>query len=528
MASLRYSQIRVHPEGTINYIANAEKMLSPKSHDVHNVLSYMGDEGSVERVYSYSQHCSTNPELAAAQIELCRMQYYESKSGGVQGLRQGQNELLGLHFFISYTEADNPSEETMNAITAAFLGHKLLRDFQAFAANHFDKSHRHTHIFVSQFSTHGTPKKMCMRLNTYNSLRKHLNRLCVSHNLSIIDLPALRHNDPGYSAWVDNVIADGKVTIHPESNEHRGVRHQKISTQELYYKWMNEKEENMRLEERRLTTAQLKSKRAQERYYWSIDGKPKTKPYPISDSTPKKYYAVTRYDKTGRKRTLVELICILIITIYRSEMQKHAPPTTMTGQVIQARVDRNVQAMVDSMRLYREMHLETPDDVAARLSDTGKQMNGIKTEKARLASCVRYQEDIISSWEQYQQTKDAVEGASHPDSDELAKYKAAYAVLARNQILTAEVFEQLKTKHEFQIKKIGDYEKRLATLNRQYRGLKKLQALITHGDRIAEQSYLYKPNVTLDDYLKVVEQKKRIASEALTKINYEEKLSRED
>lgn len=528
MASLRYSQIRVHPEGTINYIANAEKMLSRKSHDIHNVLSYMGDEGSIERVYSFARHCSTNPELAAVQMEMYRTLYYNSKTGGVQGLREGQTELLGLHFFLSFTEEDDPSEETMNIITEGFSKHPLLCDFAMYAARHYDKAHKHIHIFISQYSAVGKPRKICMRYKDFNDLRKYVNHLCVDHGLSIIDLPTLRYSDPEYSAWIDGVIAAGKITIHPESKKHRGSKHQTISTQELYYKWMKEKEENMRLEESRLTAAQLKSKKAKERYYWSIDGNPKTKPYPISDAHRKRYYAVTQYDKTGRKRTLVELICILIITIYRSEMQKHAPPTTMTGHVIHARVDRNVQAMVDSMRLSREMNINTPEDVSARITDTGKQMNGLKKEKARLEASVGYHENIISAWEQYQQTKDAVEGASHPDPDELAKYKAAYAVLARNQILTVEAFEQLKTKHEFQIKKIGDYEKQLATLNRQYRGLKKLQALITHGDRIAEQSYLYNPNVTLDDYLKVVEQKKRIASEALTKINYEEKLSRED
>ena len=155
MASLRYSQIRVHPEGTINYIANQEKMISPQSHDVHNVLSYMGEPEGIERVYSFSRNCSTNPVVAATQIELCRMRYYESKSGGIQGLQAGRNELLGLHFFISYSEDDRPSEHTMNAITTAFLDHPLLQNFPAFAANHFDKSHRHTHIFISQYSACG-------------------------------------------------------------------------------------------------------------------------------------------------------------------------------------------------------------------------------------------------------------------------------------------------------------------------------------------------------------------------------------
>ena len=76
-------------------------MLSPESHDIHNVLAYMGEPESVVRVYSFARHCSTNPDLAAKQMELCRTRYYESKTGGIQGLKADQPELLGLHFFLA-------------------------------------------------------------------------------------------------------------------------------------------------------------------------------------------------------------------------------------------------------------------------------------------------------------------------------------------------------------------------------------------------------------------------------------------
>ena len=70
--------------------------------------------------------------------------------------------------------------------------------------------------------------------------------------------------------------------------------------------------------------------------------------------------------------------------------------------------------------------------------------------------------------------------------------------MVRNQVLTDDAFKELQYRHQFRKKKISDYEKRLITLKRQYRGLKKLQALISNADRIAEQSYRYHPKVTLD------------------------------
>ena len=142
---------------------------------------------------------------------------------------------------------------------------------------------------------------------------------------------------------------------------------------------------------------------------------------------------------------------------------------------------------MDSIRLSREMHINTPEDVALRLSDVGRQMNGLKAEVRRLEASV--------------QNSDPREGES---------------------------LEQLQARQQFQIKKLADYERRMTELRRQYRGLNKLQALITHGDRIAEQSYLYRPNVSLDDYINLTEQKKRIASEALSKAKSTEKLSKEE
>lgn len=453
MASLRYSQIRATPGGCLNYIDNKEKMLSPGVHNIHNVLAYMGAEESVERVYACARHCSTNPTLAAAQMELFRTRYYESKQGGVQGLQEGRAELLGLHMFLSYTETDQPSEETMNAITEALAQHPLLQDFPVFSANHFDKSHRHTHIYISQYSAAGTPRKLCMRRRDYDDLRKYINRLCVHHNLSIIDLPSLRHGDPQYSAWIDGVIAAGKVIVHPESEEHKGSRHQKVSTKKIYYKCLRAQKEFNAKEEARLTAAQLSAKKAEETYYWRFDSEPRKKLYLISNDPKKRYYAVRRYDEQGRQRTLVELICMLIIVIYRNEMARRVPPSSPAYLIIRARVDKNVQCMMDCIRTSREMHAATPAEVAERLADTGTQMNALRQEQKRL--------EALPQEEQTQ--------------------------------------EQLR----FHQQKILDYERRLKELRRRYRGLKRLQALISNPERIVEHSYHYQPTVSLDDHIRL-------------------------
>ena len=459
MAVLQYHQIRKLPSKTINYIANGDKMVSPLYHDVHTILSCLSEPTGIERVFPLTRHCSPNPTLAAAQMDLYCAKYRESKYGdNVPGLKKGSPELLGLHFIISYTTEDNPSEEVMNAITTALAEHPRLRDFPMYSANHFNTDHKHTHVYLCQYCATGSPRKLCLRYQDFYALRKHLNRLCVQHRLSIIDLSALRYNDPQYAAWIDGVIAEGQITVHRESDEHKRSPHQKSLPRSTYYKWMVAQEDALRLAESRLTANQLNAKKVMQTYFWNFQDSPKHQAYYISNDPKKRYYAVRRYDEYGRKRTLVELICMLVIIIYKNEMARRAPPSSPVCHIIQARVDKNIQAMVDCIAIAREMHTATPEDVATQLRNTWQQIEALTQETRRLEALI-------------------------PD-------------------------DQSPEQFQFRQRKIQDYTQRLRNLQRQYRGLKRLQALIAHPERIAAHSYHYQPVITLDDQIRSARQKK--------------------
>lgn len=511
MATLRYSQIRAHPDGTINYIANKDKMISAKVHDVHNVLSYMGEPESSERVYSFARHCSTNPALAARQMELYRARYYEAKQGGVQGLADGKEELLGLHFFMSYTEDDDPSEETMNEITAKLAEHPLLKDFPVFGANHFDKKHKHTHFYASQYSAEGKPHKMCMRTKDYNDLRKYANHLCVEHGLSIIDIETLRYKDPEYSAWIDGVMASGKVKVHPEREEHKGAKRQKASTRQIYYKWLKDTEEFNLEQERLLTKEQLNKKKGKEQFFWTVEPEDKpAKVYPVAGKKGK-YYTIRRYDENGRERTVAELVVMLVVLIYQNEMQRRRPVYEWGNEPIKAFRDYEMENAMSRLRTARELNIERPADIPDRIADIGKQMNALKREKARHEASIKKHEEIISAWEAYQRVRPAVEGVCEPEPADLDEYKKAYAVLVRNQILTAEAFQELHTRYLFEKRKIGDYEKRLPELKRQYRDLMKLDAIASRPASIIDDIYRnsrasQRKDVPLDDIIKASEE----------------------
>jgi hypothetical protein len=520
VASLRYSQIRAHPDGTIHYISNQEKMLSARVHDVGNVLNYMGEAESAERVYAFARNCSANPVLAAKQMELYRARYYQSSNRSAK-----ENELLGLHFFLSYTEEDDPSEETMNYITAKLAEHPLLKDFPMFGANHFDKAHKHSHFYISQYSAEGKPRKMCMRYDDYNDLRKYANRLCVEQGLSIIDLAALRHNDPEYSAWIDGVIAEGKVAVHPEREEHKGANRQKATTRQIYYGHMKMQAEFNAEQERLMTAEQLSKNRAKQMYFWNFCKPDEPPRYYPAFGHKNKYYCVGRYDEHGMKRTLLELVVMLAIVIYRNETnyaEKNNPPV---AAVIHARVDHRIQGMMDCVRTAREMHIENPEELPARIADCGRQMNALKQEKARHENSIKRQEEILSAWETYRRIRPLVEGVDAPEPAHQEAYKRAYAILAKNQILTEDAFAELRSRYLFEKRKVLDYTKRMPELNRQYRDLKRLEALACRPRETVQEIYALSRNATLahsdnlDELVQSAEKKKIAKSSEKTNKN---------
>lgn len=499
MATLRYSQVRAHPGGTIRYIANKDKIISDRVHDVHNVLAYMGEPESTERIYSFGRHCSTNPDLAEKQIALHRARYYDSKNGGVQGLQEGKEELLGLHFFQSYTEADDPSEEVMNDIAMKIAEHPLFRDFAVFGANHFDKKHKHSHFFVSQFSAEGKPHKLCMRHEDFNDIRRYANRLCVEHGLSIIDLAVLR-KDPEYSDWLDSVIDAGKVIVHPEKVEHKRHPKQKVPTRNIYYKWMKDKEEREATEERMLTPR----KKFAKNYFYTVDGK---NVHYVTGDPKNRFYAIPVRSKEGWMRTRLELTVMYVTTIARQEGRYIKAQDPELWLRYNAKVDWKLQNMADCLRTANEMNIADAKEVPTRIADVGKQMNALKREKSRHENSIKKHEQIFEAFSTYNRIRPLVEGVPEPKQESMDEYKASYAILVRNQILTAEAYAELRRRYEFEKRKINDYEKRMPELKRQYRDLKKLEAVTNRPAAIVDEIFDYSERAscpresTIDDII---------------------------
>lgn len=460
MATLTFSQIRSHPKATLVYIANPDKMLSSTSHDVYQVLNYMGSPQSVNRTYSFSHHCSQNPEVAEKEMELHRRRYYANKKSA----QPHKGELLGLHFFISYSEDDCPTPAVLNDITQSFTEHRLLRDFPAFGADHFDKEHRHAHLYISQFSAVGKPRKMCLRHADIDELKRHLNRLCVGHGLSVIDTKALRA-DQEYSDWLDGIIAEGKVVVHPEKNEPKTRRRKNTPAANYYYKWQKQCEEQAVREDLLLSEAQRRKKNFENKFCCSFDENPTHRWYVTGDPQ-NRFYAVPRVSTDGYRRTPLELMLSLLSLIAQNEGAYIKQNDPVTWLKYHATVDTHLQGMIDCLTAARTLNVSNLNDIPKRLSDVGRQMNAIRRETIRHA-------ENINKYEQAHTPTNCNEN-SKPSSANMPTDEQRYI---------------------FAKQKLSDYDKRMKELKKHYHDLKRLEALSFHIHSHIQKIYRFSETV---------------------------------
>ena len=481
MANLVFTQIRTHPQDTLAYIANKDKILSDQVHDIYRVLNYMGSPQSVERIFTFSRHCSQNPQLATQEISLHQEMYYQSKKNA----KRKKGELLGLHFILSYSIQDAPPVEVMTEIMQKLAEHPLLKDFATLGAHHFDKPHRHSHFYTSQFSAVGKPRKMGLHYDDIWELMRYSNRLCVERGLSIIDKSELR-KDQAYSDWLDGVIAEGRVTVHSEKKVKRSRSKKSVPTKNHYYRWMQEKQEREDAEVSVLTPKERNKKAFDETYFYTMDGDPERRWY-VSGDLQRRFYVVRLDSDDGYRRSTLELAIRLVLLIAKDEGDYIRHEDIETWIKFNAKVDKKLQGMCDYLSTAQKLNVQKTEQITERLADIGKQMNVLKCDKARHEKSIAKSSEIIEAYQTYTRSRTVLDGATEPDTTVESEYK----LLLENQILTPEACYELYKRRDFEMRKIADYERRMLELNRQYRELKKLEALAVHMTNYVHEIYSY-------------------------------------
>ena len=514
MAVLMFRNVRVHPEATMKYITNPEKVVPGDNGDVWRVMDYMGN-GGPDRVYSIGHNCSPNPALCAQEFALQREQYYAFKGGsGVQGVTGDKQEVLAMHFFWSYEQDDPVTPEMMDEITTRFFNETKIKHFSALAANHFNTDHKHTHAVVNQYSaTLDTPHKFAMKRKDFADMRRTLNHICYEYGLSIIDLPELR-KDPEYSRWLDDVIVEGKVRV-LEANE-SGYKYSHDG-KGSYYRWL-QAVGRIREEEERLEAANAKAKSkadyaarckaarersAAARYIERMEMYNRDNLYrnwiwteTVDVNFFGALYLLTHIMLYGDLDKYFEMHCPWVLS---EKDQRFSEEMEELGQDVKewARRNRDIVSewndptqSVETVlfNLAFDFHADTLPELQDRISSVGEKMNELKMEIARHNTIVNSMTPLHDAILAYEQFRSEVEGVENPSEQAREIYNAAYNVMAAHQCTTDEQREEFMRRYLFHVKKTRTLPPRLLDAKRQYRDAKRLEALAKRWeDHCAEE-----------------------------------------
>ena len=253
MATMSFQPIHASPIKAARYIANPDKVVP--SGDVQRVLSYMRD-GHIERAYTFGHNgCSANIELAIQQFGFAQLKYDELHAAKgrstaevkftiqdyakkkhvdindkekLEKMLSGVNHdekyvyikkepILAQHCFISFPEFEHPSPDELRKITDELMHSDTLNRFYAISATHYNTDNTHIHLLISNFAKDGS-RTISMNNKRIREIRAELDRICVSHDYSIIENSEMKQKcGAEYAEWVDEVKKGCSITVIPEN-----------------------------------------------------------------------------------------------------------------------------------------------------------------------------------------------------------------------------------------------------------------------------------------------------------------------
>lgn len=385
MATLDNKAIRGSVSGAVRYINHPDKNMPPDG--LLRASAYIRQGRPCSRGHN---GCSNNPDVAIQQFKACELLYRQKKAGAREaGLADGKQPITAEHFFLSFPSDEEVSHDTQCEIVDKLCSSEILRDFYAMSNRHWNTDNDHSHILVCNTSKDGS-HKLGMNNKKRNALRKELDRICVDYGLSIIDDPALRHNDPEREAFVRGCV--GKVKVYAPADYRKiydpcrkydnwmleqiaagkvevaaGVSKNRHCTQEeAYERWIVEQQGFLRekdkkaAKEKKAVLIREGDVKAARVYYWD----PKYKRNGC-------YYGVRwYYDDGSRKPSLVVLIELLLVVRANEEQyflerypQADFGPTNW-----------KVQNALDTLRYREEQDVRTPVELAERIADVGNSL----------------------------------------------------------------------------------------------------------------------------------------------------------
>lgn len=219
-------------------------------------------------------------------------------------------------------------------------------------------------------------------------------------------------------------------------------------------------------------------------------------------------YKIRLWDENGRRRSNIELICILAMVVIKKEHPYASPQPTFRyqgddGQLMYAKTDWKLQNMYNTIAMANEMKVEDSQDVKKKLDRAGKEV-ARKRKQIKLLNEQLNQMDLIeeniaimeSVREVCQQIYDMPDGeekeaAIENHAAELDQYTASKRYLHMKGINTEADITDFRTRYASMMEHVKEVESDLQSINEEYRKLKRIDynLALTQNDY-----YCYGPN----------------------------------
>ena len=498
MATLGNKSVKATLKAVVRYNNNPDK--NRPVDGLYAAAAYIRGEHSIERLYSRGHNgCSCNAELAVEQFRASEMLYRQRKAGAREaGLTASKRPTIAEHLFISFPDDENVSYQIQCEIADKLCASPLLENFYAISNRHYNTDNDHTHILVSNYAKDGS-KKLSLNNNKRNELRKELDRICVSYGLSIIDDPALRHNDPDRDVFVWQTVERSQVTVYAPADYERlynsgsaydkwmldqiasgrvrvarGVsKNRECSQAEAYRRWIAEQPCFHRDKDKKaakcrkavlLSEADKKGKAARV-YYW--DDRYTHKDY---------YYAVRRYDDHGYHKPTLVLIFELLMLVCANEQRyfEERYPQADFGPT-----SWKAQNALDALRYREEQDVRTPAELTARIATVGTDLAETRKGHTYYMKAIEKGEDLYR----------AIVAFNTEDAPEEVR-KEAYRIMAAHKCTEPAQVEDFMKRRQFAEKKVKDLDAQLERLRKDYHDLKFIESHEAEF-RVAVERYVW-------------------------------------
>ena len=254
-------------------------------------------------------------------------------------------------------------------------------------------------------------------------------------------------------------------------------------------------------EEKPETETDFSKKHKREQYY--------TYAFFINSRT-KKQYRTSLHDENGRRRSVLELMILLAITVLKNETGLWEPAAVPDGKgndPIYAPRSWKIQNMLDAISTAQEEQIETPAQLDRRLNEVGAAYSRAKSALKKTTRVKEKMETLHESVKEYrataaiaQQILSMPEGLDKEQAreeyiDVLDRYRTAKAVLYQYGVNTEEEIVDFEQRYKKITDDIEELTDRFEQKKEEYRKIKKLSYNIELAQNF---QYCYGPEYSYD------------------------------